>query len=69
MASKPATTSGQGARLGLRRLMDDVAAYAVPRGVPAAGTRYASDDDVPAANNGPGYSDELVRPACVSLFM
>jgi hypothetical protein len=46
VASHRATTVKQGARFGERRLIGDVAAFALPSGVPTAGTRHASDEHV-----------------------
>ena len=44
--TSPTATVEQAARLSERRLVDDVAAFAFPCGVPTAGTRQASDDHV-----------------------
>src|SRR5271168_620265 len=45
-ASNRATTLEQDARFGEHRLIGDVAAFALPCGVPTAGTRHAPDDHV-----------------------
>jgi hypothetical protein len=63
-APNRATTLEQGARFGEHRLIGDVAAFALPGGVPAAGTRHASDEHV--SRQQPVASRTAVR-SCVHL--